>query len=97
MAFDPNVATAAYIDSLGKAALDKAHAYTLGGHWLLLWGLVVAAVVTWLIVRWGILDRLDSKLGDKRRNLRAFVVSAAFLIVSAVLSLPWTIYSGWWR
>ena len=97
MAFDPNAATAAYIDSLGRAALEKAHAYTVGTHWLLLWGLVVGAVVTWLIVRWGILDRLDAKLGEPSCNLRAFVVSAVFFIVSAALTLPWTIYSGWWR
>jgi STE24 endopeptidase len=97
MAFDPNAATAAYIDSLGQAALDKAHAYTVGGHWLLLWSLVVGAIVTWLIVWSGILNKLDSKLGEKRRNLRAFLISAAFFLISAVLSLPWTIYSGWWR
>ena len=97
MAFDPNAATAAYIDSLGRTALEKAHAYTVGGHWLLLWGLVVGAVVTWLIVRSGILDKLDSRLGEPRRNLRAFIVSAVFFLVSAVLSLPWTIYAGWWR
>lgn len=97
MAFDPRAATAHYIDSLGAANLQKAHEYTLGGHWLLLWELLVAAVVTWLIVRWGVLDRLDRKLGERRRNLRAFIVSAVFLLLSAVLSLPWTIYESWWR
>jgi STE24 endopeptidase len=97
MAFDPNAATAAYIDSLGGPALEKAQAYTIGTHWLLLWGLVVSAGVTWLIVRWGVLDRIDGKLGEPRRNLRAFVVSAVFLLILAVLTLPWTIYSGWWR
>ncbi|MEO6256140.1 MAG: M48 family metalloprotease [Sphingomicrobium sp.] len=97
MSFDPNAATAAYIDGLGQAALDKAHAYTVGGHWLLLWGVVVAAIVTWLIVRSGALDRIDAKLGEPRRNLRAFVVSGLFFLISAVLSLPWTIYAGWWR
>ena len=50
MAFDPNAATARYIDSLGPAALQKAHDYTVGKEWMLLWGLIVAAVVTWLIV-----------------------------------------------
>ena len=97
MAFDPNAATAAYIDSLGGPALEKAHDYTIGGHWLLLWGLAVSAVLTWLIVRSGVLDKLAGRLGEHRRNLRAFVVSAVFFIISAVLSLPWTIYSGWWR
>jgi STE24 endopeptidase len=97
MAFDPRAATARYIDSLGPAALQKAHDYTIGGHWLLLWELLVAAAVTLVIVRWGVLDRLDHRLGERRRNLRAFAVSAIFLLISAILTLPWTIYESWWR
>ena len=94
MAFDPNAATARYIDSLGPAALQKAHDYTVGKEWMLLWSLIVAAVVTWLIVRSGILDRIDAKLGEKRRNLRAFVIAFVYFVVSTVLTLPWSIYAG---
>ena len=90
-------ATARYIDSLGPAALQKAHDYTVGKEWMLLWGLLVAALVTWLIVRSGVLDRLESKIAERRRNLRAFLVSLVFLIVSAVLTLPWTLYSTYFR
>jgi STE24 endopeptidase len=97
MKFDPNAATARYIDSLGPAALQKAHDYTVGKEWLLLWDLVVAAVVTWLIVRSGILDRLEAKIPERRRNLRAFVISLVYFIVAALLTLPWTIYENWWR
>jgi STE24 endopeptidase len=97
MAFDPNAATARYIDSLGPAALQKAHDYTVGKEWMLLWALVVAAVVTWLIVRSGILDRIEAKLGEKRRNLRAFLVALVYFIVSTILTLPWAIYADWWR
>jgi STE24 endopeptidase len=97
MAFDPIAATARYIDSLGPAALQKAHDYTIGKEWMLLWAVVVAAVVTWAIVRWGLLDRLENKVAERRANLRAFVVSLAFFIVSAILTLPWTLYSDWWR
>jgi STE24 endopeptidase len=97
MAFDPNAATARYIDSLGPAALQKAHDYTVGKEWMLLWALVVAAVVTWLIARSGILDRLQAKLGDKRRNLGALVVAFVYLIISTILTLPWAIYADWWR
>jgi STE24 endopeptidase len=97
MAFDPKAATARYIDSLGPAALQKAHDYTVGGHWMLLWGLVVSAIVTWLIVRSGVLDRIEAKIPERRRNLRAFVVSLVFIIVSALLSVPWAIYESWWR
>ena len=97
MAFDPNAATARYIDSLGPAALEKAHHYTVGKEWMILWSLLVAAVVTWLIVRSGILDRIDSKLGEKRRNLRALAIAFVTFILSSILSLPWDIYADWWR
>jgi STE24 endopeptidase len=97
MEFDPNAATARYIDSLGPAALQKAHDYTVGGHWMLLWGLLVSAIVTWLIVRSGALDRVAAMIAERRRNLRAFVVSLVFIVVSAVLTLPWAIYESWWR
>jgi len=97
MAFDPNAATARYIDSLGPAALQKAHDYTIGKEWMLLWAVVVAAIVTWLIVRSGVLDKLDARLGDKRRNLRSFVVAFVYFIVAAILTLPWSIYADWWR
>ena len=97
MAFDPNAATARYIDGLGPAALQKAHDYTVGKEWMLLWEVLVAALVTWLIVRSGLLDRLDAKLGERRRNLRAFVVSLVFFLISALLTLPWTLYADYFR
>ena len=97
MAFDPNAETARYIDSLGPAALQKAHDYTVGKEWMLLWALLVAAVVTWLIVKSGMLDKVDAKFAEKRRNMRAFVISLVFFIVSAILTLPWTLYSDYFR
>lgn len=90
-------ATAQYIDSLGPAALQKAHDYTVGKEWMLLWALVVAGVVTWAIVKWGLLDKIEARIGEKRRNLRAFAVSLVYFLVSAVLTLPWTIYASWFR
>ena len=97
MTFDPNVATARYIDSLGPAALQKAHDYTVGKEWMELWSLIIAALVTWLIVRSGILDRLEAKIGKKWANGRAFMVALVYFMVSTILTLPWSIYSDWWR
>ncbi|HXG81047.1 MAG TPA: M48 family metalloprotease [Sphingomicrobium sp.] len=90
-------ATARYIDSLGAENLRKAAEYTAGNHWLLLWGLVVSALVTWIVVRWGLLDRLQAKLEARRPAVRAFLVSLTFLLVSAILTLPWAIWSDWKR
>jgi len=97
MAFDPQAATAAYIDSLGPGALAKAAAYTTGNEWLLLWNLLVSALITWVVVRWGVLDRVASRLGRRGPNLRAFAVCGAYFVVSALLSVPWSIYANWWR
>ena len=97
MTFNVDAATARYIDSLGPAALQKAYDYTVGKEWMLLWGLLVAAVVTWLIVRSGILGRVEAKLRQRAFALRALVVGAVYLVVSAILTLPWTLYEDWWR
>jgi STE24 endopeptidase len=97
MAFDPAAATAAYIDGLGPEALAKAADYTRGSEWLLLWGVVVAAIVTFLFVRLRLLDRLAAKLERRGWALRTFLLCAAFLLLSAILTLPWDIYTGWWR
>ena len=97
MSFDPQAATAAYIDSLGTDALAKAAAYTVGNHWLLLWNLLVSALIAWLIVRSRVLDRVDAKLGRRGPNLKALVITAVYFVVANVLSLPWSLYEEWWR
>jgi STE24 endopeptidase len=97
MAFDPAAATAKYIDALGPAALEKAASYTAGNHWLLLWGLVVSTIVTWILVRFRILDRVWSKMETRGWALKAFAVSALYVLISSLLLLPWEVYSEYYR
>lgn len=97
MPFDPQSATTALIDSLGAASLAKAAAYTMGKHWLLLWNLVVAGLVAWLVVRSRVLDRVVAKLGRRGPNAQAFVVGIVYFLVATLATLPWTLYSDWWR
>jgi STE24 endopeptidase len=97
MAFDAEAETARYIDSLGPEALAKAAAYTAGNHWMLLLGLVVSAIVTWLIVRSGVLDRLQARLERRSGFVRTVLVAATYLLVSSLLTLPWSLYSDYWR
>ena len=97
MTFDPAAATQAYIDTLSAAELQLARDYTAGNHWLILWGLLVSALVTWLIVRSGFLVRVEEELDHRAWILRALAVAAAFLIVDGLLSAPWSVYTDWWR
>jgi STE24 endopeptidase len=95
MAFDPAVETARYIDGLGPEALQKAADYTIATHWMLLGGLIVTAIVTWIFVRTGLLERLSAKLQNRGWALRTFLVCTAFFLLSALISLPWGIYEEW--
>ena len=95
MAFDAGKATQAYIDGLGSEALAKAAAYTIDGHWMILWGLLVSALATFIIVRLGITDRIWTMLEKRGWALRTFLTSAGFFLVSAIITLPWGIYQEW--
>ena len=97
MAFNAEIATKAYIDGLGEEALMQAAAYTAGNHWLMLWSLGVTVLSTSLILRSSILTTLADKLSGKGLFNRAFRVSAAFIVLSSIIELPWTIYTSWYR
>jgi STE24 endopeptidase len=97
MNFDPAAATKAMIDGLGAEALEKSASYTIGSHWILLWGLLVSALVTWVVVRWGILDKIAARFSQRGWALRTWLISACFFLVSSLISLPWDLYQGWWR
>ncbi len=97
MAFDAELATKAYIDGLGAEALAEAAAYTTGNQWIMLWSLLVSIISTWLIIRSGILNRLNDRFANSSLFARAFMVSAVFMIVSAIIELPWAIYTSWYR
>jgi STE24 endopeptidase len=97
MTFDPAAATAAYVDTLGPDALAKAASYTAGNHWLLLWGLVVTGLASWIIIRIGLLDRLSARLASRGFALRTWLVCTAFMLISSLITLPWALYESWWR
>jgi STE24 endopeptidase len=97
MSFDPAAATAAYIDGIGAEALAKAAAYTTGSHWLLLWGLLISALVTWVIVRSGMLERLSTSLATRGSFLRTWLICLSFFLISTILTYPWGLYEEWGR
>lgn len=97
--FDPAAATAAYLAQLPPEAHLRAQHYTQGGHWLTLWGFLVSVAAAWLIIRLGVLTRIQARLerSKGRPLLASFVVAAAFVLLSWALELPWSAYANWWR
>ncbi len=93
----PAEETARYVDSLGPEALAKAQAYTMGNHVLLFAGVAVSLLVAWLIVRSGLLDRVTSRLSKRSWAVMTLAVSAAYMAIADLLTLPWTLYTDWQR
>jgi STE24 endopeptidase len=99
MSIDPAAETARWLASISPEDLERAVAYTRGGHWLLLWGAIVSIVVAWIIIRTGVLSGLRDRLERRRKRpkLVSLLVGVAYILMSFVLTLPWSIYQGWWR
>ncbi len=92
--FDAAAETARYLATLSPEAHAKATAYTQGGHWLLLWGTLIAIAVSWIIVRTGVLSRISK---GKAGWLPVLAVVPVWFVLDSLLNLPWSVYSGWWR
>jgi STE24 endopeptidase len=97
--FDPEAATRAYLSTLKGAARAKSDAYFEGGYWLLLWGAAVAVLVSWIELRFGWSARWSAwaARAGRRRWLQPALYALPFVLVSALLTLPWTIYTDFVR
>lgn len=97
--FDPEAATQAYLATLKGAARAKSDAYFEGGYWLLLWGTLVAVVSDFVLLRTGLSARFRDwgERITKRRFLQSMLYAVPYILVSAIIVLPWTIYTGFFR
>jgi STE24 endopeptidase len=97
--FDPVAATDAYLARLTPLQRARSDAYFEGGYWLMLWDLLYGAAVILLI--------LASGLSARMRDLAAayapwgwtqtLLYAVQYLAVSALLTFPFTWYSGFVR
>ncbi|MGS1016720.1 M48 family metallopeptidase [Allosphingosinicella humi] len=97
--FDVEAATQAYMNMVQGAARAKSDAYFEGGYWLLLWGTLVAVVSSWVMLRtgWSAAWRDWAGRVTRRRWLQPALYALPFTIVSSLIVLPWSIYTGYIR
>ena len=98
-AFDVEAATRAYLDTLQGPAREKSDAYFEGGYWLILWGALVAILVDWLILRFRLANAFRN-LGErwfKRPFAITWLTAILYSIAGAIIALPWSIYTGYYR
>ncbi|MCZ6501751.1 MAG: M48 family metallopeptidase [Gammaproteobacteria bacterium] len=97
--FDIEVETQAYLDRLDAEQRAASDAYFEGGYWLILWNLLVALLIAWLLLNYGISTRMRD-LGEKFSRFRFLRVTSyifQYTLVVFVLSLPLLIYQDFVR
>jgi STE24 endopeptidase len=96
---DPETATAAYLARVSPEFRARSDAYFDGQHWLLLWNVIYGLAIAWLLLargRWAKLN-LRAQRVTSRRFLSSMLVGAAYVATTWLLSLPMSIYEGFYR
>ena len=97
--FDAARAIDAYVATIPAAEREKSDAYFEGGYWIEAWGTLITVLIAWLLLG----TRSSARLRDfaERRTrsqfLQVFVFAAGFFLALSLLTLPWTIYTGFFR
>ena len=94
-----DAATQAYLDRLPADVVARSNAYFEGGYWLQLWNFLAGLAVSWLLLR----KRISARVRDACLRIGRFGVvrdalyGAFFSVASAVLTLPLSVYEGYFR
>ena len=97
--FDPEAATQVYLATLKGAARAKSDAYFEGGYWLILWGALVSVFADLVLLRTGLSVRFRdwAERTTKRRFLQSMLFGVPYVLVSTIILVPWTLYTGYFR
>ena len=97
--FDVATATQAYMARLSPEEKARSDAYFEGGYWLLLWGFLYGIGVAWLLLGTGLSVRMRNLAErlTKRLPLQTALYAGQYVVVTAILAFPLTLYTGFFR
>jgi len=97
--FNVEAETRAYLDQLKGVEREQSDAYYEGGYWLILWGTIVAVLSDMILLnfRWSAKFRDWTKRITKRTWLQPALYGVPYILVGALLTIPWQIYTGYFR
>jgi STE24 endopeptidase len=97
--FDAEAATRAYLATMTPAARARSDRYFEGGYWLLLWDAVVGLGVCGLLLgtRLSVRMREFAERLTRRKWLQTAVYGVQYFAVTALVTLPWSAYEGYFR
>jgi len=97
--FDPAAATAAYVATIPAKDRARSDAYFEGGYWIQLWSFLLSSAVLLLLLGLGWSRRLRdwTERFCRWRWLQPLPYYAGFAVITTVLLLPFTVYTGFAR
>ncbi|MEN2786016.1 M48 family metalloprotease [Sphingomonas qilianensis] len=97
--FDVDAATRAYLALLQGPSRAQSDAYFEGGYWLPLWSTLVSSLVYLALLFTGVSPRLRTWAERKTRKrwLVPGIYALPLVVLTTVLTLPWSIYAGFLR
>ncbi|MBP7370453.1 MAG: M48 family metallopeptidase [Arenimonas sp.] len=97
--FDVDKATESYIALLSPEQRAQSDAYFEGGYWLQLWGFLYGLLVCVVFIATGLSVKMRdlAKRISHRPWLYTTIYAAFWLLVAELLSLPWALYTDYFR
>jgi len=97
--FDVGRATDAYIATIPAADRAKSDAYYEGGYWIEFWGTLITVALCLLLLHFRFAARLRDFAATRGRGpwVQSLVVAVGVLLALSVLSLPWALYTDYFR
>jgi STE24 endopeptidase len=96
---DPEKATQAYLARVSPEFRARSDAYFDGRNWLIRWRTLYGLAIAWLLLAQGRFAKvaLWAQRVTSRRFLAAMIVGAVYVAATWLLSLPLTVYQGFFR
>lgn len=97
--FDVGRATDAYIATIPAADRERSDAYYEGGYWIGLWGTLITVALCLVLLHFRFAARLRDFAAARGRGpwAQSLVVAIGVMFALSVLSLPWALYTGYFR
>jgi STE24 endopeptidase len=97
--FNAQAATDGWLAMFPPDKKAKSDAYFEGGYWLILWDFLYSAAISITLLTTGIANRLRdiAEKVTRRKPLITFFYWAEYLLITSILSLPMTLYEGFFR
>lgn len=97
--FDAGRATDAYIATVPAADRAQSDAYYEGGYWIEFLGTLITVALCLLLLHFRFAARLRDFAAARGRGpwVQSLVVAAGVMLALAVLSLPWALYTDYFR